>query len=116
MDRDAPSAYGRVFTGRDPDEQPRLEAFASAFDGFIRRWLGELPVIGGHILEAGPGCGSIAAWMRDTWKLAELVLLDRDAELLERVAPVASRTVHADLVQPVPPPGRFDLIHTPGWC
>ena len=111
MDDAGPSSYGRVFTGRHPDEQPRLEAFASVFDVFTRDRLGGLPVAGGTVLEVGPGCGSIAEWMQETWKPEELVLLDRDADLLRRVAPLASRTVHADITQPGPAPGRFDRIH-----
>lgn len=63
------------------------------------------------ILEIGPGVGTVAEWLRDTYCPAELVLLDRDADLLACLEPVATRTVLADLTEMVEVPGAFDLIH-----
>lgn len=104
--------YGQFFHHARQGEWDRLDALSRAFDPYTQARLRRLPVPEhAAILEIGPGAGTIAEWLRDTYRPAELVLLDRDADLLAYLAPIGTRTVLADLTVMADAPGTFDVIH-----
>jgi SAM-dependent methyltransferase len=97
-----------------PNEPARLAALAEALDPFSTRRL--TPLLDERalprVLEVGPGAGTIAHWMTHRYELGELVLLDYDPEVLDRLSGLDARQVTANITDPdLPQPGRFDLIH-----
>jgi SAM-dependent methyltransferase len=106
------SRYGQFFHRARQGEWDRLYTLSESFDPYTQARLLELPVPErATILEVGPGAGTVAEWLRNTYHPAELVLLDRDADLLAYLEPIATRTVLADLTEIADAPGAFDLIH-----
>jgi SAM-dependent methyltransferase len=106
------SRYGEFFHHARQGELDRLGVLAEVFDPYTQARLRDLPVPRhAAILEIGPGAGTVAEWLRNTYHPAELVLLDRDADLLALLEPIATRTVLADLTEMAGAPGTFDVIH-----
>jgi len=96
------------------DELARLAAMAKALDPYTRDRLqgvlGARPLA--SALEVGPGSGSVARWLGETYDPDQLVVLDNDRALLNRLEAPFVQLVHGDVTDPdLPRPGTFDLIH-----
>ncbi|MGW2640146.1 class I SAM-dependent methyltransferase [Streptomyces sp. NPDC001348] len=111
--RSRDGCYGEdLFEPEHPREAERIDAAALVYDPVTTGRLRALGVgPGSRCLEVGAGTGTVARWLLEEARAAEVVALDRDTGALAALAGPRLRVVTADLTDENLRPGSFDLIH-----
>jgi SAM-dependent methyltransferase len=104
---------GYVYDQGWHDERARLAGIEALWDPGTQQLLAGPVRSGSHVLEAGAGGGSIAAWLEgQVGPSGHVVALDLDVRFLEPLASDVLEVRQADLVADELPEEAFDVVHT----